>query len=790
MIVIRKYILFTVAMLLSAAVSCQRDEKSDSFVKSVKLVVEHELNSGTKVTIGAAESGMSPVLWQAGDCLAMYNADGGKELLGTGSVSESYHMKRQASIFVSLDAGLSDAVSNVRFIYDNGRAYGKALIPSSQQQKGLGSENTNLRKYSYAFSNSLALKESMSFSMKHPLAYVRIPFCSSSFNGWALKTVVLRNEAGGVLAGECTNINGAVAVEKSIQGVVSGTESDMIVVTFEDGVTVSEQMQDVWIVALPTAINGDTPEQEVYSVYFELEKGDVSLTASMKFKTILYPSSVNTLSVEEITTGDVTSDNSLPEAVAGVLNKFESLRYGDYIPADYEIYDYPAEMDFSDRYSVTVEGLESKVMNANPGGLGVYAPTDEVNSKGEHADEPHFTTFGADKPVTVKVKFLKGAPSRVDVRPLSKNYIYTLSGDELTLTLSTYDRISIEPDGDIDSPLFVFVNPVEQEAFKQAVNDPKTRVYEAGKVHELGKMDFMHFKNIYIQGGAVIKGRFEDMSGVSGAHIDGCGILDSRDEGLVSAFQIRNGSSCIIKNITILNRQAWTFRLVLCDDMTVDNVKSIGVCPYNDNWDENDAFHLTGCRNCTLTRLFGYSWDDCFNVAPNFQDVGRESYNVNISDVVTWNVHPGNGSENGWTCAYDNHDHTYTDFYSIHSGTKGAKNFRCGVALHNEGPGTIYNMTYRNIYIEDPAEHGIFIGLHRRYSEVLGHIHDVSFSNVHILKRPPLGCAVRGYNEDHIVENVTFTDFYIEGVKIESLEDELFASAKYPSRYYTNVQFK
>lgn len=132
MIEIRKYILFTVAMLLSAAVSCQRDEDSDSFVKSVKLVVEHELNSGTKVTIGAAESGMSPVLWQAGDCLAMYNADGVKELLGTGSVSESYHMKNKASIFVSLDAGLSDAVSNVRFIYDNGRLYGKALIPSSQ----------------------------------------------------------------------------------------------------------------------------------------------------------------------------------------------------------------------------------------------------------------------------------------------------------------------------------------------------------------------------------------------------------------------------------------------------------------------------------------------------------------------------------------------------------------------------------------------------------------------------------------------------------------------------------
>ena len=34
MIEIRKYILFTVAALLIAAVSCQRDEDSDSFVKA------------------------------------------------------------------------------------------------------------------------------------------------------------------------------------------------------------------------------------------------------------------------------------------------------------------------------------------------------------------------------------------------------------------------------------------------------------------------------------------------------------------------------------------------------------------------------------------------------------------------------------------------------------------------------------------------------------------------------------------------------------------------------------
>ena len=163
MIEIRKYILFTVAALLSAAVSCQRDEDSDSFVKSVKLVVEHELNPGTKVTIGEAESGISPVLWQTGDRLAMYNAENGKEYLGTGSVSESYHMKSQASIFVSLDAGLSGDISNVRFIYDNGRPYGKALIPSSQIQKGLGSENTNLQKYSY----TLMEEELFSYSISN-----------------------------------------------------------------------------------------------------------------------------------------------------------------------------------------------------------------------------------------------------------------------------------------------------------------------------------------------------------------------------------------------------------------------------------------------------------------------------------------------------------------------------------------------------------------------------------------------------------------------------------------------
>ena len=470
----------------------------------------------------------------------------------------------------------------------------------------------------------------------------------------------------------------------------------------------------------------------------------------------------------------------------GGLDEYSSIRSDVYVPVDYEVYEYPSEIDLSEKYSVTVEGLDATVINANKGGLSLVP--EDASIMGENGDEPHFSAFGADVPVTVKVKFLDGAPAHVDVRPLSKNYQYALSGDEMTITLNAYDRISVEADGDTDSPLFIFVNPVEQESLRKAKNDHYTKVYEAGQVYDAGEMSFLQKDHIYIQGGAVVKGYVYDLRRTDDVSIRGCGILDGRDYDKRDGVRIASSDNLYIENVILLNRMYWSLRLDLCNNALVDNVKVIAVCPENDRWDENDAFHLIGCTNTTLIRCFGYSWDDAFNIGTTFNTTSGESYGCTISDAVAWNVHPGNCFEIGWLINEDNHDHRLENCYAIHSGTKDAKNYRAGVSIHNDGSGSIYNISYENIYIEEPTEHGIYMGIFSN-DDGAGQIHDLTLTNVNILKIPPRGITFRGLDENHKVKNVTFNGLYIAGEKVTGENYKLYESQTYPMKYYENINF-
>lgn len=462
----------------------------------------------------------------------------------------------------------------------------------------------------------------------------------------------------------------------------------------------------------------------------------------------------------------------------------------------YEVYNYPKGIEVSDCYSVTVEGKDATVLPINPSGKDVVSSPDSVHLRGvKHGDEPHVALFSADKKVSVKVKFLKGAPKEVVVRPIAKNYDYQLKGDEMTIKLTTYDRISVEVDGDIWEPLFIFVNPVETDQLAEAKKNPETRVFEAGKIHKARGMNFKgKYKNIYIQGGAIVEGDFyhreDSKPPVMGGYVRGCGILDGRKKiGEISVFNIFHADGLVVENITVFNRKHWSFRLNLCDNVTVDNVKVVAHCPFNDNWDENDGIHLIGCKNCTLTHCFAYSWDDAFNIGTKFNNYGRESFGCKVIDAVAWNVAPGNSFQAGWVAPYPNHDHYFKDCYSIHSGTKKHPYYRGGFAIRNHGHSPAYNFYYENIHIEDPYEYGVSLYC-AKSKKGPGIIKDIYYKNVYIYKTPPMGCLVRGYSEEVPIENITFENFFIEGKKIMSVDAPGFKAKRVVSKNFKNVIFK
>ncbi len=114
-----------------------------------------------------------------------------------------------------------------------------------------------------------------------------------------------------------------------------------------------------------------------------------------------------------------------------------------------------------------------------------------------------YCSFDMSGPVEVIIKANRDI-KWVDVRPLSAGIKPVFKDSTITLTLSKPGQLSIELNGSIRMPLFLFANAPEKN--KPAKGDPNVRFFEAGKIHYAGIINVKSNETIYIEGGAVVVG--------------------------------------------------------------------------------------------------------------------------------------------------------------------------------------------------------------------------------------------------------------------------------------------
>ena len=347
-----KKILSFVILAAALAVSCQKENMGNpsSELRTVTVQAVHEFGAPSKVTIGNVADNVCPVLWQTGDEIKMINYVNGasnyQKEVGRGTVAASDNGAAIATVAVSVDETVVLGTTKVKFLLGNDQTFGKPIVPAVQTQAGLGAENTNFFDYTYAYTvQNPTVAANTSFTLAHPFAYVKIPLKSSVYKGYSLKSVTLTNteastDDAGYPAGQISNINHTVAVfsvpaedesarKNVLQGYVSGTTSSEVKVSYTENVTISENSQDAWLVALPTAIAKNMPEPTRYNVTVEMEKDGKVVTALVKFKTILYPSAVNELNVGEIVEADVTDVEDMSTDFYAEYNAGKDIVIGD-----------------------------------------------------------------------------------------------------------------------------------------------------------------------------------------------------------------------------------------------------------------------------------------------------------------------------------------------------------------------------------------------------------------------------------------------------------------------------
>lgn len=461
--------------------------------------------------------------------------------------------------------------------------------------------------------------------------------------------------------------------------------------------------------------------------------------------------------------------------------------------ASIRTYNYPKEITASSRYSLTVDSKHVQVMeNPIPSSFAAF----EMN-------EPVMVEINSE----VKVKW-------VDIRPLSANIKPVIKDNKISFLIPQPGNYTVEINGKLAHPLFIFANPKEEKPSK---NDPNVLFFEAGKIHYPGVIRPKSGQHVFIEGGAYVVGAIS-ATGVENVKISGHGIMDGSlnnqlsDAAMASIFTVDNGyksdgkyqrfiefydsKNISIEGLILNNSTTWQVVPINCDKVNISGLKLISDNP------SDDGIDIVRSRDVHVKDCFVRVKDDCVAIKAHLEYPDNVIVNnVLVENCVFWNAAWGNGLEIGFelhSTEVKNITFRNCDIIHVESGAV--------FSIHNSDKAIVKNVLYEDIRIEDATQKLIDLGIFRskfctdgssdeaylkeyithdiwdnelripegkkeEHAKYRGHIQNITFRNIQIVEgRYPFSMFI-GYDDQHMVDGVTIENMTVNGKRIESIQD-------------------
>ncbi|QHT63269.1 hypothetical protein GXP70_27105 [Paenibacillus lycopersici] len=365
---------------------------------------------------------------------------------------------------------------------------------------------------------------------------------------------------------------------------------------------------------------------------------------------------------------------------------------------------------------------------------------------------------------------------RVVVRPLSAGIVPSADGGKLRFAVRAGHKLSIEPDGDTKRPLLLFVQP--EEAAKPNANDPQVHYYGGGRVYDAGRIVLRANETVYIEEGTIVRGTIFAEEAVNIA-VRGRGVLDgsgwrgvrASDDERRNMIKLIGCERVVLEGITVLDGDSWHVLPIACRDVTV---VGLNIVTFEGT---GDGIDIVGCEDVAISGCFIRSNDDCIAVkaVDYFHPSGcKDVRNVHVSDCVMWNAPWGNALEIGYETQCETIENIVFEHIDIirceFEGWQSGGTF----TIHNGDRAIVRNVRYDNIRIEDSQEKLVDIKvLHSKYSRDAerGFVRDIRFSNIHIVDGPFPVSVIRGFDEAHLIEDVSFTNLTAYGQRLRSANE-------------------
>ena len=426
-------------------------------------------------------------------------------------------------------------------------------------------------------------------------------------------------------------------------------------------------------------------------------------------------------------------------------------------------------LEKSQDYNVLIDGKEIEVRNIRVSAYPINQIYKGYQRPIEQTEIAGLATFDFDKKVYVTIKTARTIEN-VRIRPETYGIKPDIiDGNTVGFYVDKPIMCSIEIN-DYHSCLHLFANE------KREI--PTDCIYYKKGVHNVGVLKLESNSRIYLEDGAIIYGRIEaaDAENIS---IVGSGIIcGSKNEERTTFTKFVRCKNIHIEGVVLCDACEWCTMFALCTDITVKNVKLVGMWRYN-----ADGFDIVNSRNVSIKDCYIRTFDDCIAIkgASGFGD--ENVSNVEVSGCVAW-CDWGRAFEIGAeTCAKKITDITFKDCVVVRTQD-------VALDIQHTDYAEISDVTFENIIVEnndkihrpklqeyegemyevnhEEAYYPFLIVLEIKKnmwtaSKEYGTIHDVTFKN--IMAPHNMEISLAGANEEHMISGVSFQNICSYGGK-------------------------
>ncbi|SIQ98011.1 glycosyl hydrolase family 28 protein [Maribacter ulvicola] len=373
----------------------------------------------------------------------------------------------------------------------------------------------------------------------------------------------------------------------------------------------------------------------------------------------------------------------------------------------------------------------------------------------------HTTQFAADTETVVRITS-KDPINSFKIKPAYLNIKAVVKENELVFTLNKPEKLFIEIND--YKPLCLFSTPTEQ-----GIPDPNDLdvLYFKKGVHNVGVLRPKNNQTIYLEQGAIVKGRVYGEN-VKNITIKGRGIIDARGftskKDKICGLEFKNSDHIKIEGIGLRTGIWWQSLFLLCNDVDIShmNLMSFG--------ENNDGIDIDGVTNFKVTNSFIGCGDDGFGWHALDAEANGEPDTANCiaENCVIYNAYAGNGIRLG--ASMETKLFKNITFKNIAV----LDHVNAAIRSDHSDWAVFKNVKFENFYIEKPSR-PIEIRIEKTgysnntgFKNERGHFDGLHFENIHANGGKII---LEGYDETHLIENVSFTNCYNKDVKLKSTND-------------------